>query len=59
MTFVQIQIPVKYCYLYKNMSFNLKVEGIVGSFIFTERNIIDWNEYKTSNFCNLDFIILK
>jgi len=28
------------------MSFNLKVEGIVGSVIFTERNIIDWNEYK-------------
>ena len=28
------------------MSFNLKVEGIIGSVIFTERNIIDWNEYK-------------
>jgi hypothetical protein len=28
------------------MSFNLKVEGIVGSVIFKERNIIDWNEYK-------------
>jgi len=28
------------------MSFNLKVEGIIVSVIFTERNIIDWNEYK-------------
>ena len=28
------------------MSFNLKVEGIIWSVIITERNIIDWNEYK-------------
>jgi hypothetical protein len=25
---------------------NLKVKGIIESVIFTERNIIDWNEYK-------------
>ena len=38
------------------MSFNLKVEGIIGSVIFTERNIIDWNEYKTNILNNLNNI---
>ena len=38
------------------MSFNLKVEGIIGSVIFTERNIIDWNEYKINILNNLNNI---
>lgn len=38
------------------MPFNLKVEGIIGSVIFTERNIIDWNEYKTNILNNLNNI---
>jgi len=38
------------------MSFNLKVEGIVGSVIFRERNITDWNEYKINILNNLNNI---
>jgi len=38
------------------MSFNLKVEGIIVSVIFTERNIIDWNEYKINILNNLNNI---
>jgi len=38
------------------MSFNLKIEGIVGSVIFTERNTIDWNEYKINILNNLNNI---
>ena len=38
------------------MSFNLKVEGIIESVIFTERNIIDWNEYKINILNNLNNI---
>ena len=38
------------------MSFNLKVEGIVGSVIFREKNIIDWNEYKINILNNLNNI---
>ena len=30
------------------MSFNLKIEGIISHNIFTERNIMDWNEYKNN-----------
>ena len=30
------------------MSFNLKIEGIIQHNIFTERNIIDWDEYKNN-----------
>jgi len=32
------------------MSINLKVEGIIKHNIFTERNIMDWNDYKKSAF---------
>jgi len=38
------------------MSFNLKIEGIIASVIFTERNIIDWNEYKINILNNLNNI---
>ena len=41
------------------MSFNLKIEGIIQHNIFTERNIMDWNEYKNNilnNFININFI---
>ena len=38
------------------MSFNLKVEGIIWSIIITERNIIDWNEYKINILNNLNNI---
>lgn len=40
------------------MSFNLKVEGIIQHNIFTERNIMDWDEYKNNlinNFNNINF----
>lgn len=40
------------------MSFNLKVEGIIQHNIFTERNIMDWDEYKINiinNFNNINF----
>jgi len=40
------------------MSFNLKIQGIVEHNIFTERNIMDWNEYKNNiinNFNNINF----
>jgi len=40
------------------MSINLKVEGIIQHNIFTERNIIDWHEYKNNiinNFNNINF----
>ena len=40
------------------MSFNLKIEGIIQHNIFTERNIIDWDEYKNNilnNFNNINF----
>jgi hypothetical protein len=40
------------------MTFNLKIEVIIQHNIFTERNIIDWNEYKNNiinNFNNIDF----
>ena len=40
------------------MSFNLKMEGIIQHNIFTERNIMDWDEYKnniTNNFNNINF----
>ena len=40
------------------MSFNLKIEGIIEHNIFTERNIIDWDEYKNNilnNFNNINF----
>jgi len=40
------------------MSFNLKMEGIIQHNIFTERNIINWNEYKNNiikNFNNINF----
>ena len=30
------------------MSFNLKMEGIIQHNIFTERNIMDWDEYKNN-----------
>jgi len=39
-------------------SFNPKIEGIISHNIFTERNIMDWNEYKNSimnNFDNINF----
>lgn len=39
-------------------SFNLKIEGIIQHNIFTERNIMDWNEYKNNiinNFNNINF----
>lgn len=39
-------------------SFNLKIEGIIQHNIFTERNIMDWNEYKNNiinNFYNINF----
>lgn len=41
------------------MSFNLKVEGIICSVIFTARNIIDWNEYKIIILNNLNNINLN
>lgn len=40
------------------MSFNLKMEGIIYHNIFTERNIMEWNEYKNNiinNFNNINF----
>lgn len=40
------------------MSFKLKMEGIIQHNIFTERNIINWNEYKNNiikNFNNINF----
>ena len=40
------------------MSFNLKVEGIIQHNIFTEINIMDWDEYKNNlinNFNNINF----
>ena len=39
-------------------SFNIKIEGIIQHNIFTERNIMDWNEYKNNiinNFNNINF----
>ena len=38
------------------MSFNLTVEGIIEHNIFTERNIIDWDEYKINILNNLNNI---
>jgi hypothetical protein len=38
------------------MSFNLKVERIIESVIFTEINIIDWNKYKINILNNLNNI---
>ena len=40
------------------MSFNLNIEGIIQYNIFTERNIMDWDEYKINiinNFNNINF----
>lgn len=40
------------------MSINLRVEGIINHYIFTERNSIIWNEYKNNiinNFNNINF----
>jgi len=40
------------------MSINLKVEGVIEHNIFTERNIMDWDEYKNNiinNFNNINF----
>ena len=38
------------------MSFNLIVEGIIVSNIFTESKVIDWNEYKINILNNLNNI---
>jgi len=38
------------------MSFNLIVEGIIMSNIFTESKVIDWNEYKINILNNLNNI---
>jgi len=39
------------------MSFNLKIERIIQHNIFTERNIIDWDEYKNNILNNFNNII--
>jgi len=38
------------------MSIKLKIEGIIQHNIFTERNIMDWNEYKNNILNNLNNI---